>query len=178
MISIANSIGLIPSPAPAAVRPACSMTVFSTADIKSSYSSSISSLSSLVVNPFNYSIRRGRRFFSEVTVRSDSGTSSSATAVSAAVTTSLSEEETDEAATAKIGAKVRVKVPLKVYHVGKLPEADLEGMEGVVKDYVRVWKGKKVSANLPYKVEFIVPVEGRPPVKFVAHLKEEEFEYV
>lgn len=115
--------------------------------------------------------------FNEVPVRSDSGTSSSATAVSAA-TTSLSEEETDEAAAARIGARVRVKVPLKVYHVAKLPDANLEGMEGVLKDYVRVWKGKRVSANLPYKVEFVVPVEGRPPVKFVAHLKEEEFEYV
>ncbi|KAG7031885.1 hypothetical protein SDJN02_05926, partial [Cucurbita argyrosperma subsp. argyrosperma] len=177
MITMANSIGVIPTPAPTAARPACSMTVFSSTDFKSSYSPSVSSLSSVVVNPFNCSVTRGRRFFSEVTVKSDSGTLSSAAAVSAA-TTSLSEDETDEAAAARIGARVRVKVPLKVYHVAKLPEADLEGMEGVLKDYVRVWKGKRVSANLPYKVEFVVPVEGRPPVKFLAHLKEEEFEYV
>lgn len=179
MINIASSIGVIsPSaPAPAPARPACSMPVFSSADTKSSYSLSTVSLSSVVVNPFNCSIRRGRRICSEVTVRSDSGTSSSATAVSAA-TTSLSAEETDEAAAARIGARVRVTVPLKVYHVAKLPEVDINGMEGVVKDYVRVWKGKRVSANLPYKVEFVVPVEGRPPVKFLAHLREEEFEYI
>ncbi|KAG6573782.1 hypothetical protein SDJN02_25609, partial [Cucurbita argyrosperma subsp. argyrosperma] len=182
MISIASSVGVIPSPvtasASAAARPACSITTVSTSvDVKSSYSSSVSSLSSVVANPFNCLIRRGRRICSEVTVKSDSRGSSSATVVSAAAT-SLSEEETGEAAATRIGAKVRVKVPLKVYHVAKLPEANLEGMEGVLKDYVRVWKGKHVSANLPYKVEFVVPVEGRPPVKFVAHLKEDEFEYV
>ncbi|CAA6655696.1 unnamed protein product [Spirodela intermedia] len=69
----------------------------------------------------------------------------------------------------------------KVYHVPKVPEIELEGMEGVIKQYVGLWKGKSISANLPFKVEFVLPdgVEGRPgPLKFVAHLREDEFEYL
>lgn len=79
---------------------------------------------------------------------------------------------------AKIGAKVWVKVPLKVYHVPRVPKVDLIGMEGVLKQYVAVFKGKKISANLPYKVEFVSQVEGRGSVKFFAHLKEDEFDYL
>lgn len=78
---------------------------------------------------------------------------------------------------ARIGARVRVKVPLKVYHVSRVPEVDLNGMEGVIKDYVALWKGKRISANLPFKVEFFMDVEGRGSVKFLAHLREDEFEY-
>ncbi|KAL4278831.1 hypothetical protein GQ457_03G005050 [Hibiscus cannabinus] len=86
-------------------------------------------------------------------------------------------EETPEEE-AKVGAKVRVKVPLKVYHVNRVPELDLNGMEGVIKQFVGVWKGKKISANLPFKVEFVTEIEGRGPVKFVAHLKEDELEFL
>ncbi|CAI8594582.1 unnamed protein product [Vicia faba] len=50
----------------------------------------------------------------------------------------------------KIGARVRVKVPLKVYHVPKVPEVDLSGREDI---------------------------QGpRGPLKFVAHLRDDEFE--
>ncbi|XVF44632.1 hypothetical protein PTKIN_Ptkin02bG0139400 [Pterospermum kingtungense] len=79
---------------------------------------------------------------------------------------------------AKVGARVRVKVPLKVYHVPRVPELDLTGFEGVIKQYVGLWKGKRISANLPYKVEFLKEIEGRGPVKFFAHLKEEELEFL
>ncbi|KAK9093558.1 hypothetical protein Syun_028469 [Stephania yunnanensis] len=78
----------------------------------------------------------------------------------------------------KIGGKIRVRVPLKVYHVPKVPELDITGMEGVIKQYVGVWKGKRISANLPFKVEFVADVEGRGPVKFLAHLKEDEFDFI
>ncbi|KAK6921525.1 Ferredoxin thioredoxin reductase, alpha chain [Dillenia turbinata] len=78
----------------------------------------------------------------------------------------------------KIGARVRVKVPLKVYHVPRVPDVDLTGMEGELKQYVGLWKGMRISANLPYKVEFVKEIEGRGPVKFFAHLKEDEFDYV
>lgn len=88
------------------------------------------------------------------------------------------QQEPDDAASARIGARVKVTAPLKVYHVSKIPEMDLTGMEGELKQYVGVFKGKKISANLPYKVEFVKEVEGRGPVKFVAHLREDEFEYV
>ncbi|KAF2312635.1 hypothetical protein GH714_037042 [Hevea brasiliensis] len=72
--------------------------------------------------------------------------------------------------------KVRVKVPLKVYHVPRVPEVDLTGKEGHLKQYVALWKGKRISANLPFKVEFVVGIEGRGPVKFFAHLREDEFD--
>ncbi|XP_071717352.1 uncharacterized protein [Rutidosis leptorrhynchoides] len=89
---------------------------------------------------------------------------------------STSEEEIPS----KIGAKVRVKVPLKVYHIPKVPEVELKGKEGKIKDYIAVWKGKHISANLPYKIEFFEKLEGRgdAPVKFFVHLKDDEFEYI
>ena len=71
-----------------------------------------------------------------------------------------------------------MKVPLKVYHVPRIPEVDLTGMEGVIKQYVGLWNGKRISANLPYKVQFIEEIEGRGPVKFFAHLKEDELEFL
>lgn len=80
----------------------------------------------------------------------------------------------------KVGARVRVKVPLKVYHVPRVPdgEVDLTGMEGQIKQYVALWNGKRISANLPYKVEFVTDIPGRGPVKFFAHLKEDEFDFL
>ncbi|XP_024987927.1 ferredoxin-thioredoxin reductase, variable chain-like [Cynara cardunculus var. scolymus] len=67
----------------------------------------------------------------------------------------------------KIGARVRVKVPLKVYHIPKVSEVELNGKEGKIKEYVAVWKGKNISANFPYKIEFLQELEGRGdnPVK-------------
>ncbi|MCD7450360.1 hypothetical protein HAX54_005562 [Datura stramonium] len=89
-------------------------------------------------------------------------------------------DEKDAAAIGKVGSKVKVTVPLKVYHVPKVPELDLDGRIGTLKQYVAVHKGKQISANLPYKVEFVVDdLEGRSaPVKFSAHLKEDEFEFL
>ncbi|KAK7381455.1 hypothetical protein VNO78_34159 [Psophocarpus tetragonolobus] len=78
----------------------------------------------------------------------------------------------------KIGARVKVKVPLKVYHVPKVAEIDLTGMEGEIKQYVALWNGKRISANLPYKVQFLTDIPGRGPVKFFAHLKQDEFDYL
>jgi Ferredoxin thioredoxin reductase variable alpha chain len=76
-----------------------------------------------------------------------------------------------------IGRKIRVKVPLKVYHVARSPELDLNGMIGLVKHYVGNWKGKRITPNLPFKVEFLLPVEGQDkPVRFFAHLREGEFD--
>ncbi|KAJ1377009.1 Ferredoxin thioredoxin reductase, alpha chain [Sesbania bispinosa] len=119
-------------------------------------SSSSSSSISMVVRP-----QRRRSIRCEVVVEASTMTSSQ-----------------DEEASAKIGAKVRVKVPLKVYHIPKVPEFDLNGIEGEIKQYVGIWKGKRISANLPYRVQFVIDIEGRGPVKFVAHLKEDEFEYL
>ncbi|EHA8588201.1 ferredoxin-thioredoxin reductase, variable chain [Cocos nucifera] len=108
-----------------------------------------------------------RRISCQVAISTDASSSSP----------SVAEEEAE--ALSKIGRRIRVKVPLKVYHVLKAPELDLNGMEGEIKQYVALWKGKRISANLPFKIEFHVPVEGQPkPVKFFAHLKEDEFEYL
>lgn len=90
-------------------------------------------------------------------------------------------EEDSSSSTAKIGSRVRVKVPLKVYHVPKVPEVDLTGREGEIKQNVTFWKdNKRISANLPYKVEFVADdIQGpRGPLKFVAHLKDDEFEFL
>ena len=38
------------------------------------------------------------------------------------------------------------------------------------KQVVQTYKGKKLSANLPYKVEFLIPKEGAKDVKLIAHL--------
>lgn len=120
--------------------------------------------------------RRKKRFIPcDVALRSNISASSSLSSSSTTVT--QGEEEGEEAAK-KIGARVRVKVPLKVYHVPRVPEVDLTGKEGHLKQYVALWKGKRISANLPYKVEFVVDIEGRGPVKFLAHLKEDEFDYL
>ncbi|KAJ3682245.1 hypothetical protein LUZ60_014818 [Juncus effusus] len=79
----------------------------------------------------------------------------------------------------KIGSKIRVKVPIKVYHVAKLPGLDLNGMIGTVKQYAGVWKGRKITPNLPFKVEFFAQNDGQSaPIKFFAHLREGEFEYL
>ncbi|XP_010521756.1 PREDICTED: ferredoxin-thioredoxin reductase, variable chain [Tarenaya hassleriana] len=111
--------------------------------------------------------RRSLRIRCDVAVKSEAS-------VDAGLDPSSSEAEEKS----KVGARVRVSVPLKVYHVVRVPEVDLTGMEGVIKNYVAVWKGKRISANLPYKVEFVKEIEGRGPVKFFAHLKEDEFEFI
>ncbi|XP_042504604.1 ferredoxin-thioredoxin reductase, variable chain, chloroplastic-like [Macadamia integrifolia] len=127
-------------------------------------------------------LRRERKISCEVALKPDSATIDSSTpsscSSSSAASAATAGEEDEESSRAKIGARVRVKAPLKVYHVPKVPEFDLTGMEGELKLYVGLWKGKRISANLPFKVEFITEIEGRGTVKFFAHLKEDEFEYV
>ncbi|OIV94180.1 hypothetical protein TanjilG_04107 [Lupinus angustifolius] len=95
----------------------------------------------------------------------------------AAAEVSTSSPDDQEQEESKIGARVKVKVPLKVYHIPKVAEFDLTGLEGEIKQYVALWKGKRISANFPYKVQFLTDIQGRP-VKFFAHLKEDEFHYL
>ncbi|KAJ4974840.1 hypothetical protein NE237_008014 [Protea cynaroides] len=136
-------------------------------------------------------LRRERRISCELALKPDSATvnfsassslssssSSSLSSVSSMALSATIGEDDEEWNRARIGARVRVKAPLKVYHVPKVPEFDLTGMEGELKQYVSIWKEKRISANLPCKVEFVTEIEGRGTVKFCAHLKEEEFEYV
>ncbi|KAL6911739.1 hypothetical protein ACP4OV_000544 [Aristida adscensionis] len=99
-----------------------------------------------------------------------------------ALTSEVSSDDVaaEEAAAApKIGRRVRVTAPLRVHHIVKAPDLDIQGMEGVVKQYVGVWKGKRITANLPFKIECQIAVEGQPkPVRFFVHLREDEFEFV
>ncbi|XP_065868756.1 ferredoxin-thioredoxin reductase subunit A2, chloroplastic-like [Euphorbia lathyris] len=120
---------------------------------------------------------RRRSISCEVAVRSANSATSSLSTSSSTVTEDEEDEE-QKRAEKKIGAKVRVKAPLKVYHVPRVPELDLTGKEGNLKQYVGLWKGKRISANYPYKIQFVVDIEGRGPVKFFSHLKEDEFEYL
>uniref|UniRef100_A0A061S417 Intraflagellar transport protein ift122 n=1 Tax=Tetraselmis sp. GSL018 TaxID=582737 RepID=A0A061S417_9CHLO len=70
------------------------------------------------------------------------------------------------------GTRVRVKTSVKVYHVPKTKgaETELEGKEGVVAAVVSTYKGEPTSATLPVRVKF------EEPVKFIAHLDEDELE--
>ncbi|GER37894.1 ferredoxin/thioredoxin reductase subunit A(variable subunit) 2 [Striga asiatica] len=133
-----------------------------------------------------FSIRK-KQFPAPISTADNSPSSLSARCGSATVTNSLTldhgsiNDDELKVAESKLGSQVRVKVPLKVYHVPKAPELDLMGRTGVLRQYVGVYKGKKISANLPYKVEFVLDdVLGRDgkPVKFTAHLRENEFEFL
>ncbi|XP_018474523.1 ferredoxin-thioredoxin reductase subunit A2, chloroplastic [Raphanus sativus] len=164
----------------AAVRPpasqdrlfAASINGRKTIEASSSSSSSCSSIFAPISSPNRSkcasSTTISRRKNPRSTIRCDAAVKSEA---------DLSTEE-EEKAKEKIGARVRVTAPLKVYHVVRVPEVELMGMEGSIKDYVVLWKGKRISANLPFKVQFVKEVEGRGPVKFFAHLKEDEFELI
>ncbi|KAF8704043.1 hypothetical protein HU200_031528 [Digitaria exilis] len=89
----------------------------------------------------------------------------------------VSAEEAEAAR--KVGKRVRVTAPVRVHHVAKAPGLDLRGMEGIVKQYVGVRESKRITANLPFKVEFELKLDGQDkPVRFVAHLREQEFEIV
>ncbi|KAL4186037.1 hypothetical protein AMTRI_Chr09g12240 [Amborella trichopoda] len=114
-----------------------------------------------------------------------SSSSSHRTTTTAATLTDDEVVLEDEEKKKMIGAKVRVKVPVKVYHVPKIPDLDLLGMEGEITDYVALWKGNRISANLPYKVQFALSPSQQQeqggiskPIKFFAHLREDEFDCI
>ncbi|CAL5015807.1 unnamed protein product [Urochloa decumbens] len=100
-------------------------------------------------------------------------------AVGSDVSSSPDAAAEEDAAASKVGKRARVTAPVRVHHVAKAPGLDLRGMEGVVKQYVGVWKGKRITANLPFKVEFELKLDGQDKlVRFIAHLREQEFEIV
>jgi hypothetical protein len=64
----------------------------------------------------------------------------------------------------KIGKQVCVTEPLRVCHVLKAPDLDIHDTEGVIKQYAWVaylWKGKCITTNLPFKVEFQLASRAR-----------------
>jgi hypothetical protein len=72
----------------------------------------------------------------------------------------------------KIGDRVRVKESVIIYHH---PEHrgqgfDIKGTEGEIVQIATEWKGKPISANLPFVVQF--------SKKFKAHLRDNELEII
>ena len=58
-----------------------------------------------------------------------------------------------------------------MFHAPKHKEGlQLKGKEGTVKQIVKNFKGKELSANLPYRIEFILEVPDAKDVKFFAHM--------
>ena len=75
-----------------------------------------------------------------------------------------------------VGARVRVKSSVVVYHVPKTKgqAIDLKGLEGVVDARADDHNGKKTSATMPCKVA--LPLPDGSGKTFIAHLEEEELE--
>ena len=70
----------------------------------------------------------------------------------------------------KEGQRVKVVKPVMLYSVPKHPEGlVIEGMQGEVAKDVSTFKGKILSASLPYLVKFNADLNGAA-VKFQAHL--------
>jgi Ferredoxin thioredoxin reductase variable alpha chain len=69
------------------------------------------------------------------------------------------------------GQRVKVTTPVKIFHAPKAPKEgiQLEGLEGTVVKDVTHFKGKILSANFPYKVEFVLDINGAKS-KFQTHL--------
>lgn len=80
--------------------------------------------------------------------------------------------EADSGQTFPVGARVRVKQSVIVYHHPdhRNKPFDLMGTEGVVTAIIREWQGREVSANYPIYVNFTP--------KFATHLSENEVELV
>ncbi|GAX42026.1 ferredoxin thioredoxin reductase, alpha chain [Tolypothrix sp. NIES-4075] len=72
----------------------------------------------------------------------------------------------------KIGDRVRVKESVIIYHhpEHRSQPFDIKGLEGEVVQIATVWKGKPISANLPFVVQF--------SKKFKAHLRDNELEII
>jgi hypothetical protein len=81
-------------------------------------------------------------------------------------------KEMTEAASMKVGDRVRVKESVVVYnHPSHRNEAfDIQGLEGEIQAFATEWQGKPISANYPIVVKF----EG----KYKAHLRDHEIELI
>eukprot|EP00475_Leptophrys_vorax_P039183 TRINITY_DN70335_c0_g1_i1.p1 TRINITY_DN70335_c0_g1~~TRINITY_DN70335_c0_g1_i1.p1 ORF type:complete len:149 (-),score=12.01 TRINITY_DN70335_c0_g1_i1:110-556(-) len=95
--------------------------------------------------------------------------------VKAQVAVQLGGSASDEHNKAAVGDKVRVVGEVTAFHVPGVKQMSLQGQEGIVKEIVTVFKGKPISANLPYKVAFDIEVDGAKK-KFFAHFKDDEIE--
>lgn len=72
----------------------------------------------------------------------------------------------------KVGDRVRVKESVVVYHhpEHRNQPFDVKGLEGEIAAIIENWKGRPVSANLPFEVKF--------DKKFKAHFQKGELELI
>jgi Ferredoxin thioredoxin reductase variable alpha chain len=72
----------------------------------------------------------------------------------------------------KVGDRVRVKESVLIYHhpEHRNDAFDIKGLEGEIIGLASEWRGKAISANLPFHVQF--------SKKFKAHLKDIELEVI
>lgn len=72
----------------------------------------------------------------------------------------------------QVGDQVRVKESVIVHHhpEHKNQPFDIQGFEGEVKSIATEWKGKQISANYPYLIQFTK--------KFKTHLQASELELI
>lgn len=70
----------------------------------------------------------------------------------------------------QVGDRVRVKESVVIHHhpEHRNEPLDIQGLEGTVKSIASEWKGKEISANYPYVIQFTK--------KFKAHLQADELE--
>ncbi|GMG98947.1 hypothetical protein Nepgr_000787 [Nepenthes gracilis] len=109
----------------------------------SSFNFSLVKSSPSLTNAIHYK-RRPRFISCDVALKPNSmssvGDDLSSLSSSGEVSGTTDEDEELKRKAAKVGARVRVKVPLKVYHVPRLPEVDVTGLEGELKQFVGLWK--------------------------------------
>ncbi|MEM7726301.1 MAG: ferredoxin-thioredoxin reductase variable chain [Cyanobacteria bacterium P01_A01_bin.45] len=88
------------------------------------------------------------------------------------VGTIIEQQKLDVEVGMKVGDRIRVKDSVVVYHhpEHRSEAFDLKGSEGEIIKIATEWKGRPVSANLPFLVKF--------SKKFKAHLRENEIEII
>lgn len=77
----------------------------------------------------------------------------------------------------KAGDKLKVNASRLVYHAPKHKDGlDINGMEGTLVEVIEKYQGKTLSANLPYKTQFMIPKDDGRDMKLIVHLAAGEFE--
>jgi len=86
-------------------------------------------------------------------------------------------QETATKPAMKAGDRVRISVPVTLYHHPhhRNQPFNAAGMEGKIKDVLADWHGRHISPNFPVVVEFEIECAKRP---FKAHLVEAELELI
>jgi hypothetical protein len=88
-------------------------------------------------------------------------------------------DEGETKAGIEAGTKVKVTKSVKIYHMPKRQDGlDLQGFEGTVQEVITEYQGKPLTANCPYKIQFLIPKDDGKDQKLISHLKASEIEAV